>query len=516
VAGPKIATLPGIDRAGAVPPADLDGMGNARRSDMRDAILTAFILGLVPVVALGRADIGILLWFWISYMSPQHLSWGFAYDMPFALVVGLATLMGWLMSPERKRLPSSATSVLLIVFALWISITTQFAIAPDLATEKWSRTLKILLASILTLCIMGGRQRILWLVWVTTGSIAFYGVKGGLFAAATGGNFRVVGPPDSMLTDNNQAAVAFLMVLPLLRYLQIRAPKRWLRLAFLLAMVLTLIAILGSYSRGAVIGLSATGLVLWLRSRRKLVIAVAMAALAAGAVSMMPPKWFDRIRSTADYQDDSSTLGRFDAWNHAITVAVSRPLTGGGFGTFSYEAFAAYSPGVNWRAAHSIYFEVLGEQGFIGLAISVSLLLVSFHNCGWVMRRGRDRPGLRWAVDLAAMLQVSFVGYAVGGAFLSLGYFDLFYGLAVIAALTRLEVARALAGAKGSAGVAGEKPGAPARWPAGSRPTPAPSQRWASSDAARPGGLGQPGKTASPLAQPAVPYRSVQRLIGPS
>ena len=64
-----------------------------------------------------------------------------------------------------------------------------------------------------------------------------------------------------------------------------------------------------------------------------------------------------------------------------MTVATARPLTGGGFGTFSPPVFARYSPDVEWRAAHSIYFEVLAEQGYPGeflfLAILVFCILVS-------------------------------------------------------------------------------------------------------------------------------------------
>jgi hypothetical protein len=41
----------------------------------------------------------------------------------------------------------------------------------------------------------------------------------------------------------------------------------------------------------------------------------------------------------------------------------------------------------------------------------------------------------KWASDLAAMIQVSLIGYAVGGAFLGLAYFDLPYHLMIIVLL---------------------------------------------------------------------------------
>jgi probable O-glycosylation ligase (exosortase A-associated) len=78
---------------------------------------------------------------------------------------------------------------------------------------------------------------------------------------------------------------------------------------------------------------------------------------------------------------------------------------------------------------HSIYFEQLGEHGFPGLAIFLSLGLMTWVRCNQIMRVCKRDPERKWAADLAAMVQVSLVGYATAGAFLGLSYFDLFYHL---------------------------------------------------------------------------------------
>lgn len=410
---------------------------------MRDLIITALILSPLPAV-LVRPHLGALLWLWVSYMNPHRLTWGFAYNFQFAMIIGVVTMGAWLLSREPKRVPWTTTTALLVAFTLWISLTTAFAAAPALAFPKWDRTIKIMVGVFLVLGLLQGRQRLIALTWVTAGSIAFYGVKGGLFVIATAGRYRVSGPEDSFIADNNQAAVALLMVLPLLRYLQQAAPRRWMRLALLAAMALTLLAILGTYSRGAIIGLAAVVLMLWLKSRHKAVLGAVIGISIGLAVAFMPPQWMDRIHSTSDYQEDASAQGRLDAWAHAMTVAVERPLTGGGFGTFSPEVFQRYSPGITWRAAHSIYFEVLGEQGFIGLALFLAIGITAYRSGTWIHRRVRGRPDLAWAGGLAQMLQVGLVAYGVGGAFLSLGYFDLYYGLVAMLVLTRAAVAQQL------------------------------------------------------------------------
>lgn len=71
---------------------------------IRDIFLTAFVLLLLPVCFL-RPWIGGLVWAWLGYMNPHRLCWGFAHDLPFALVVALATMGGAIFS--RTCLPAA-------------------------------------------------------------------------------------------------------------------------------------------------------------------------------------------------------------------------------------------------------------------------------------------------------------------------------------------------------------------------------------------------------------------------
>jgi putative inorganic carbon (HCO3(-)) transporter len=213
-------------------------------------------------------------------------------------------------------------------------------------------------------------------------------------------------------------------------------------------MLLTLAAIIGTYSRGALLALSAMGLVLWLRSSRKLPVAMAAVVCIVGVLSFMPQKWFDRMDTINTYEEDESASGRIDAWLFAINVANDRVL-GGGFKVNTrddlWPIYNPESPVV--RAPHSIYFEVLGEHGYIGLFIFLCLGAASVLTCSRIPKLVRDRPDLKWAGDLGKMMQVSLVGYAAAGAFLNLSTFDLFYHVLAIIVLTRVIVGRELAAA---------------------------------------------------------------------
>jgi putative inorganic carbon (HCO3(-)) transporter len=132
----------------------------------------------------------------------------------------------------------------------------------------------------------------------------------------------------------------------------------------------------------------------------------------------MPETWHERMATITDYQTDDSAMGRIMAWRMAFNLAMHRPL-GGGFQTFRPSAYLMYLPEVGARRtdAHSVYFELMAEQGFIGLGLFLALGIFTFFTCGKIARRTRRSPEDAWMNELARMLQVSFVGYAAAGAF---------------------------------------------------------------------------------------------------
>ena len=403
---------------------------------MRDVALTLVIFSTLPFI-LWRPHIGILVWTWIGFMNPHRLTWTFAYDMPFAMIVALFTLVGLLISREPKKIPWTRESILLLVFLTWLLLTTIQSIYPTLAWLKLNQLWKILLMIYVTMMLMQSKERINQLVWVIALSIAFYGVKGGIFTIVHGGVYHVRGPEGSFIGGDNEMGLALIMTIPLLRYLQLTVRNIWLRGAMNAAMVLSAIATVGSQSRGALVGLVAMGAFLWLKSRNKFFTAV-LGIVAIGLVlSVMPQQWYDRMNTITDYETDPSAVGRINAWKMAFNMAKDRPL-GGGFDSFHDYTFALYAPNPgDVHDSHSIYFEVLGDHGFVGLGIFLVLALMTWRTASWVISRAQRDREKRWLADLAAMIQVSLVGYATAGAFLGLAYFDYYYTLIALVVLCK-------------------------------------------------------------------------------
>ena len=233
---------------------------------MRDLLVVMIVCASIPFIIM-RPWIGVLVWSWLGYMNPHRLAWGFAYNYPFAQTIALVTLASLLIalvsSKEKLRVQNSLALWLWIGFAVWMNVTTVFALAPDEAVMAWDRAMKIQLISFITVLVMHGRERLYALVGVIVLSLGFFGVKGGIFAALTGGSYIVWGPPGSFIEGNNELGLALVMIVPLMWWLRMRVQKPILRWAMLGAIGASSLAILSTQSRGAFLAISAMAAFLW-------------------------------------------------------------------------------------------------------------------------------------------------------------------------------------------------------------------------------------------------------------
>lgn len=407
---------------------------------MRDLLITLIVFGSLPLILRNPVN-GVLMWVWISVMNPHTQGWGFAATFPFAFIVAVATLFSVAISRLPKALPKSGITFTLITLVLWMNVTTLFALYPETAYTQWSKVMKIMLMSLVTMTVIRSREDIQRLMWVLTMSIGYYGVKGGIFTIRSGGVDRVWGPEGTFIGDNNAIALALIMTIPLMHYLQQRSDQRWLRRGLSATMLLSALAALGSYSRGGLLAIAAMIVFMWLKSRHKLAGGALIVLLAPLAFLFMPERWSERMDSIGTYQEDESAMGRINAWYMAWNLAKDR-FFGGGFEIAEPGTFFLYAPNpTDIHAAHSIYFQALGEHGFIGLGLYLLLLGMTWRSAAWIVRHSRNQPELEWAQQLATMIQASFVGFAVGGAFLSLLYFDVPYYLMGVIVSTRLLIA---------------------------------------------------------------------------
>ncbi len=159
---------------------------------------------------------------------------------------------------------------------------------------------------------------------------------------------------------------------------------------------------------------------------------VLLLVLTPAILMLMPAEWFTRMETIETFNQDLSALGRINAWHMAINIANDR-VFGAGFVTASPIVFNAYAPNPDWvLVAHSIYFQVLGDHGYIGLGLYLLFWILTYRVAGRLAAMTDRGPAFAWLAELGSMAKVSMVGFAVGGAFLSLAYWDMPYYIMVI------------------------------------------------------------------------------------
>ncbi len=409
---------------------------------MRDLIIVS-IVALGCLYGLKRPWVGLVVWIWLSIMNPHRFAFGFAYSAPLAQMAVASVGLGLLITKDRLSSPFQGGPVTwFVMLTLWITLTWALGMDPSGDWDQWTKVMKINVMVLMALVVANSQQQIMGLMSALIGSMALLGIKGGLYTLATGGGGRVWGPPGSFIADNNEFACALVMSIPMLRFLQMQVTDRRIKHVFTGVMLLCAASAFGSQSRGALLAISAMAAFMWWKGKAKLQIGLVLLVVGVALVAFMPDSWTNRMQTIDDYQADESALGRISAWWMAWNMVKEHPL-GVGFNAVRPELFALYSPYPTMVfAAHSIYFQVLGHHGYLGVVLFLGVWVTTWRCGSDLIKAAAKDPSLRWVGDMGAMVQVSLIAFLVGGTFLSLAYFDLPYYLMALTVATRSWVRR--------------------------------------------------------------------------
>lgn len=416
---------------------------------MRDAAF-ALVWAVMFPITFWSPHVGVLLWVWVALIAPNEQLYGIMSSVPYNKVVALVTIVMLVVSRERKQFYLDAMVVLLIVFTLVATGSAYGSIADDAGNwDIYGKLIKEVALALVICGVMWSRHRIHMLLIAICLGYGFAAMsEGGQFLITAGGH-KVLGA--SSVGDNNSLATAVLMIIPLLLYLIQYSAWRPAKLAFIGLLAFSVLCVIGTYSRGGFIGMVILAGMFVRNSRRKLRSIVVVVLAGALVVTLAPESWYARL-NTLNHGADDSFMQRVTVWKVSTLIALDHPIFGGGLHAVQtwpvWTAYAARLPSLAWidtpppdpfpRAAHSSYFEVLGDLGFTGLAVFLLLLVVAVLDCSRILRLCRRRPDLVWAADLARMLQVTVVIYAVTTISLSMAYFEgLFIMLALSSRLLR-------------------------------------------------------------------------------
>ena len=411
-----------------------------------------FLLGIMPVMLYAmfqRPFIALGMWLWTALFFPNGWVYGIASGIRFNLIFTAVAIIGYLVLKRKPKVQFGALGFFVILFLIWTTIGVTMTLrTPEVSWEYWGRLAKTVLLFVFVVLIIEKKLHIDFMLWCVVLSVGFYADVEGLKFIASGGHHKIAGMHGHVLGDRNELAVAFVMTLPICYYLLHEYGKRSpiVRLGLLGTIALLVIAVVGTQSRGGFIALMAVAAYMFVKSDRKLLMGLLILVVGLVVLQLASNEWMARINTIEAADEDSSFMGRVVAWKLSFIMAMQNPFFGGSFKSLEYlpnwlnlsQHFYSYP----WfytgemvpsqqvaRAAHSIYFQVLGEHGFVGLAIYLAALATAFFKAISVGRRARKLGAPEWLPLLASMLQLSIFAFALGGAALSFAYFDMIFAL---------------------------------------------------------------------------------------
>lgn len=423
---------------------------------MRDLMVLIGLVFLIPL-ALSNVFAAYLIWGWTGIVAIDSYVFGFAQNFRLNLIFAIITLLVFFVSKNKCGVKEySSPAVALFVF--WIIQATASAVFAFSGNpnnfEIYERLMKAMVFVLLMPCLVKERYQVHAMVVMIVLGLAFHGLIDGLKFFASGGSHLVRGL--AKFGDNNHFAALMVMVLPLLIYLGQYSANKIFRIGVYATTLIIVAAIIGTHSRGGFIGLMAIGFMLLLASRKKFTAIFLVAIGAMIVINFAPQNWTDRMGTIQEAEQDVSFMGRVEAWQVSSAIALSNPLLGGGFHAvqmqYVWERYRASLGLLSWmnmdvsqyyRAAHSIYFEVLGDLGLSGFLIFILMMLNSLFSVRRIKKLVEPQgASLQWAADLASMLGLCITVFLITGAAVSLAYYEVVYVIVMLVEVLRQIVVR--------------------------------------------------------------------------
>jgi probable O-glycosylation ligase (exosortase A-associated) len=406
---------------------------------MQSLFLTAVFSSLM-FMGFNAAFAAALGFVWVDIVKPQQLAYSIINGLPLSFIAAMATLLLFAAKDKKFSPKFGAILLLITVFAVWVTFTASLSDFPTRAWAKWDWASKVLIFAVLIPFIFRSRIQIeaFILVFLFAACTIFF--SAGIKTILGGGGYGVLaimGSGNTGLAESSTLALVCVMLIPLIVFVMqhtLLLPRNRLTKCLFLGIIVTaLAAVVGTSARTGVIAVVVLCLLSILKSKKKLwwFAGIAIAALVVMNLDLSSTRWGARMSTIETYNADSSALGRLKVWQWTINFVGSHPL-GGGFDAYMYNRIAAVSSDgivqylpdwqIGGKAFHSIYFEVLGEQGIVGFALYFSIILLALLTLRRIKKTWRNHAGMAWVVALSDALTASILVFLAGGAFVGIAY----------------------------------------------------------------------------------------------
>lgn len=407
---------------------------------MTDLFLLGFF-GLLLLFGLKRPFLWVCAYLYVDILAPQKMGFGIITSVPVSLIAFAAAFGGWLLMDKKTKPTFTFRQGLMLFLLAWCWFTLQGAEFTEPALAKWDWVWKTLVFAIFLPFTVTTRLRFeaaALIMVLTAGAIIISGGIKTVFGGGGYGTLSLFVNDNSGIYESSTISTVAIAIIPLIywftRYGTIFPPSLPVKIfAACLAGACLLIPI-GTEARTGLLCIAMLGLLILRESRHKLLLAVGGVLLCVAAFPFLPQSYADRMATMMTAEEDESASTRMAVWEWTIDYAKDRPL-GGGFEAYRANSFTYRMPQTSGegnmtttryekvvdegRAYHSAIFEMLGEQGWPGLAAWLLLQALGLLQMELVRRRMRRRadPRVAWLGHLAIALQYAQLIYLVGALF---------------------------------------------------------------------------------------------------
>lgn len=419
---------------------------------MRDLAFVGFLAALLAF-GFRRPFLFVLAYAYIDIVSPQRLTYLLLNSVPISMIaVGLA-VAGWLAVDDKRDVRVAPRQFLIVLLLGYCFYTTLHADFPLEAKDKWEWVWKALAFAAFLPLTLRTRLRIESLLLFMVLSAASIIIVGGIKTLGSGGGYgelNLMVTNNSGLYEGSTISTVAIAIIPLIvwftRHGTIFAPD-WRVKGFCYALIFACLLIpVGTSTRTGLLCIGLLALLMIRDARRKFVYLAALGCLGLAAIPFLPSSFTERMGTIKTYQADASASTRIAVWQWTMDYVKTHPM-GGGFEAYRqnrirYEKVAVQGEGDGVarvernlevdkaRAYHSAYFEMLGEQGYPGLAIWLLINVAGLFRMEVLRRRYRKpEPGQEWIAPLASALQSAHVIYMLGATFIAIAFQPFVYML---------------------------------------------------------------------------------------
>ncbi|NYT43048.1 putative O-glycosylation ligase, exosortase A system-associated [Sphingomonas sp. R-74633] len=419
---------------------------------MRDLVFVAFLLAFFGM-GFRKPFIFVLVYAYIDIVSPQRLTYLLLNSVPISLIAVGLSVLGWLAMDDKKDTrvaPRQLMIVALLGYCFYTTLNADFKVE---ALDKWDWVWKALAFAAFLPLTLRTKLRIESLLLFMILSASSIIIVGGIKTLGSGGGYgelNLMVANNSGLYEGSTISTVAIAIIPLIVWFMRFGtifPPDWKVKCFCLALIFACLLIpVGTSTRTGLLCIGLVALLMIRDTKRKVVYLTALGCLGLAAIPFLPSSFTERMGTIKTYKADASASTRLAVWQWTMDYAKTHPM-GGGFEAYRqnqirYEKVSVEGEGDGQakvdrslevdkaRAYHSAYFEMLGEQGYPGLALWLLINILGIFRMEVLRQRyKKPEPGQEWVSPLASALQTAHIVYMLGATFIAIAFQPFVYML---------------------------------------------------------------------------------------